>query len=281
VDIDGGGRYEPRYADSTTSSQRAENNKPPAFDFKGLERQDLVRVERLALMDSSQLDNWRVPMFFDDTVGDGTKTSPELYDILLNFESLHELLIVERHIGNGRWDQEVPDTREEPWGYVQCQDIDVKARVWEPGRGLALFYYQHVQENAERNQGEWTGYFRKREGELESWLKRKRELAFLSSSSRPPSHIDRQPFGPGRPLQQKLSLSAKLPIKRIPNIRIVSAMTRLKANKLLLARNKYRLWVARERFMDEKEGVFKDGSEVEYQVIREHLEATRDEYWVG
>jgi len=105
------------------------------FDLKGLEVKDRMRVKRLALKDST-LSCGRRPMFCDHTAGDGSEISSELYKIVLGFESLKQLLIVERHV-----EEDVRDRREEPWGYVECEDIDVKAQVWEPRRKLSSVYH--------------------------------------------------------------------------------------------------------------------------------------------
>lgn len=68
---------------------------------------------------------------------------------MLRFESLKQLLIVEKHVG-----EDVQDRREELWGYVECEDINVKARVWEHGRRMSGVYHWDIHNYADRNRGE-------------------------------------------------------------------------------------------------------------------------------
>lgn len=277
--------------DTATDRRWIRSTEPPEFDLKGLKMDDIIRIKRLALFNLYIISIQTNPTFFDDTANDGSEISSELYKIVQRFNSLVELLIVEQHVGTIPLEKEVRDSRKEPWGYVECEDIDIKAGVWRPGARLSRLYHRHIRKHAEQNMGEWSGYFREREKKLESWLVKMNELALSvpsppsSPAFQPPPALQPPPPSFLYPLilrrfpPPSLPFYPELAISHIPKIRIVAVMTRLEGNKLLVARDEYRLTRARSRFVKKIPEEFEEGFEDEYDVIREWEEDEKDENW--
>lgn len=108
-------------------------NTREVFDLKGLQVGDRMRVQRLALRDSILIYDNLHPMFFDRFAGDESKTSSELYKMVLKFGSL-------KGASNCReacW--RYLYRREQLWGYVECENYDAKAQVWECRRRSSRF----------------------------------------------------------------------------------------------------------------------------------------------
>ncbi len=220
-----------------------------------------MRIRRLAFEEMVGLNRATFSDWWGSVAG-----SPKLYYIISQFTHLREFLLVETNV-----ERIFEQRRGDLWGYVECEDIDVKRRVWERGVELSGAYGQLIKQHAAENGGDRLGYFRSHEKELEDWLVRMSELASFSNQSPPyssPAHPTlRQPFHPLHPLES------------IPKIKIVAVMSRVEANKLLASREMYWYQQARLRLWEEEVGVIENQVDDEWDVINELEDAQEDEFY--
>lgn len=223
------------------------------LELTALLPRDSMRVRRLAIMAASKNYLPRPRFLRTETA----EVSPDLYEMLSRFGCLQDFFIVEKHVG-----ENLGDRREDLWGYVNCEGIDAKPRVWEHGKDLSLAYYWQLVKYADQNGGHWDGYFRDREKELEAWFAKTKRLTFVDFQR---SCLD--------------GLCQNGPIETVPKVEIVSVMPRAEANKLLSLRDEYLFKRAELRFWQEDTGMIEHESDEENNVIREQEEAEVDQWW--
>jgi len=139
--------------------------------------EDMRRIQRIAVMDTTTVYNLNSGHMFIGykSFSLDTERSLELYELVLRFGGLRELLIVEKHVGS-----KVRDKRDDLWNYVQCNGIYAKVGVWPHGRLLSLVHSWRINKYTEANRCDWSGYFRYFE-EWEEWFMSLKRLASVAN----------------------------------------------------------------------------------------------------